>query len=128
MTAKLQKLVNLALGTNNEGEGSNAARMFFKKLKSLDMKFSSKTWGLTGDQARRLMELGGVQIKGAEPKVEGSRKLADLLKEIHTSYGVDIAALKARAVLRRKMSFYPGTTFNGPEIKAAKDILVQTFC
>lgn len=124
--SKLQKYVNLALNNSSEHEAQSAARMFFKKLSSQNLKFNSKAYGITGDQARKLMELGGVQIKGSKP--EGSCKLADLLKEIHTAYGVDIAALKARSVLRRKMPFYPGTTFTGPEVKVAKDILVQTFC
>ena len=69
-TAKLQKYVNLALNNSSEGEASTAARMFFKKLRSLDMRFNSKSWGLTGEQARKLMELGGVQIKGAKLKTE----------------------------------------------------------
>lgn len=105
LTAKFKKFINLALNNSNENEAQTAARMFFRKLKSLDMKFNSKSWGLTGEQARKLMELGGVQIKGAKPEkpkteqndYEGPRTttLKDVLE------GLDIDPSKARRILRK---------------------------
>lgn len=62
------KFMRLALGNPNENEAAVAAKRFFKQLPG---RFSSKEWGITGDEARRLMKLAGVQIKGGEqPKPE----------------------------------------------------------
>lgn len=67
---RLQKYVNLALNNSSEGEARNAASRFFKTLKSLDMRFNSKTWGLNKEQALKLADLGGVALKlKAEPTV-----------------------------------------------------------
>ena len=136
-TAKLQKYVNLALNNSSEGEASTAARMFFKKLRSLDMRFNSKTWNLTGAQARKLMELGGVQLKGAEPKPEpketpdevyvnlddGSRVIT--LKDV--LYGMDIESSKARRILRNKFGKCGPWVFTPKEGARARDIL-REYC
>lgn len=63
------KFMRLALGNPNENEATVAAKRFFKQLPG---RFSSREWGITGDEARRLMKLAGVQVKGGEqPKVSG---------------------------------------------------------
>lgn len=124
-TAKLQKYVNLALNNSSEGEASTAARMFFKKLRSLDMRFNSKSWGLTGEQARKLMELGGVQIKGAKPKTEpdlGSGLELNLADVIRMT-GLDIEPSKARRILRKVFGKRGSWKFTMAEAKAAADIL-----
>lgn len=124
-TAKLQKYVNLALNNSSEGEASTAARMFFKKLRSLDMRFNSKSWGLTGEQARKLMELGGVQIKGAKPKIEpdlGSGLELNLADVIRMT-GLDIEPSKARRILRKVFGKRGSWKFTMAEAKAAADIL-----
>lgn len=64
---RLQKYVNLALNNSSEGEARNAASRFFKTLKSLDMRFNSREFGLTKDQALQLADLGGVVLKGVTP-------------------------------------------------------------
>lgn len=64
--SKMNKLVQLALRNPNENEAAVAAKMFFKKLTG--NRFLSTQWGLSGDDARRLMKLGGVQVKGAKPE------------------------------------------------------------
>lgn len=64
---RLTKYVNLALNNSSEGEARNAASRFFKTLKSLDMRFNSKQWGLSKADSLRLAELGGVKLKGVEP-------------------------------------------------------------
>lgn len=140
-TTKLQKYVNLALNNSSEGEASTAARMFFKKLRSLDMRFNSKSWGLTGEQARKLMELGGVQIKGAkkesaEEMAERVRKEiyghnnADLgsglelnLADVIRMTGLDIEPSKARRILRKVFGKRGSWKFTMAEAKAAADIL-----
>lgn len=60
---RMNKYVALALNNSSEGEARNAASRFFKTLKSLDMRFNSKQWGLNKEQALRLAELGGVELK-----------------------------------------------------------------
>lgn len=70
---RLQKYVNLALNNSSEGEARNAASRFFKTLKSLDMRFNSKQWNLTKEQAYSLAELGGVQLK-VKPTKSASAK------------------------------------------------------
>lgn len=62
--SKLTKYINLALNNSSEGEASTSARMFFKKLASLDMKFNPSTFNLTRAQARRLADLAGKVFKG----------------------------------------------------------------
>lgn len=62
--SKLTKYINLALNNSSEGEASTSARMFFKKLTSLDMKFNPSTFNLTRAQARRLADLAGKVFKG----------------------------------------------------------------
>lgn len=124
-TTKLQKYVNLALNNSSEGEASTAARMFFKKLRSLDMRFNSKSWGLTGEQARKLMELGGVQIKGAKLKTEpdlGSGLELNLADVIRMT-GLDIEPSKARRILRKVFGKRGSWKFTMAEAKAAADIL-----
>lgn len=128
-TAKLQKYVNLALNNSSEGEASTAARMFFKKLRSLDMRFNSKTWNLTGAQARKLMELGGVQLKGAkpEPKPEptvDSQRVITLKDVLH---GMDIESSKARRILRNKFGKCGSWVFTPEEGARARDIL-REYC
>jgi hypothetical protein len=71
---RLTKYVNLALNNSSEGEARNAASRFFKTLKSLDMRFNSKQWGLSKADSLRLAELGGVKLKGVEPTKEASVK------------------------------------------------------
>lgn len=130
-TAKLQKYVNLALNNSSEGEASTAARMFFKKLRSLDMRFNSKTWNLTGAQARKLMELGGVQFKGAEPKSEPkSEPTVDSQRVITLGdvlYGMDIESSKARRILRNKFGKRGSWVFTPEEGARARDIL-REYC
>lgn len=62
--SKLTKYINLALNNSSEGEAQTSARMFFKKLASLDMKFNPRTFNLTRAQARRLADLAGKVFKG----------------------------------------------------------------
>lgn len=62
--SKLTKYINLALNNSSEGEAQTSARMFFKKLASLDMKFNPRTFNLTRAQARRLAYLAGKVFKG----------------------------------------------------------------
>lgn len=62
--SKLTKYINLALNNSSEGEAQTSARMFFKKLTSLDMKFNTRTFNLTRAQARRLADLAGKVFKG----------------------------------------------------------------
>ncbi len=62
--SKLTKYINLALNNSSEGEAQTSARMFFKKLASLDMKFNPRTFNLTRSQARRLAYLAGKVFKG----------------------------------------------------------------
>lgn len=64
---RLQKYVNLALNNSSEGEARNAASRFFKTLKSLDMRFNSRQFGLSKSDALRLADLGGVVLKGVTP-------------------------------------------------------------
>lgn len=64
---RLTKYVRLALNNSSEGEAQNAARRFFKTLKSLDMRFNSRQFGLTKEEALRLADLGGVVLKGVTP-------------------------------------------------------------
>lgn len=85
---RLQKYVNLALNNSSEGEARNAASRFFKTLKSLDMRFNSREFGLTKDQALQLADLGGVVLKGvtptktapAKPEAKAASTPADLSK------------------------------------------------
>ncbi len=69
---RLQKYVNLALNNSSEGEARNAASRFFKTLKSLDMRFNSRQFGLTKEQALKLADLGGVVLKGVAPTKSAS--------------------------------------------------------
>lgn len=62
--SKLTKYINLALNNSSEGEAQTSARIFFKKLASLDMKFNPRTFNLTRAQARRLADLAGKVFKG----------------------------------------------------------------
>ena len=62
--SKLTKYINLALNNSSEGEAQTAARMFFKKLASLDMKFNPRAFNLTRAQARRLAYLADKVFKG----------------------------------------------------------------
>lgn len=62
--SKLTKYINLALNNSSEGEAQTSARMFFKKLASLDMKFNPRTFNLTRAQARDLANLAGKVFKG----------------------------------------------------------------
>ena len=62
--SKLTKYINLALNNSSEGEAQTSARMFFKKLASLDMKFNPHTFNLTRAQARRLADIAGKVFKG----------------------------------------------------------------
>jgi len=123
MNTKLQKYVNLALNNSSEGEASTAARMFFKKLRSLDMRFNSKSWGLTGEQARKLMELGGVQIKGAKPEPDLGSGLELNLADVIRMTGLDIEPSKARRILRKVFGKRGSWKFTMAEAKAAADIL-----
>lgn len=68
--SKLTKYINLALNNSSEGESSTAARMFFKKLTSLDMKFNPKTFNLTRAQACRLADLADKVFKGLNDVAE----------------------------------------------------------
>ena len=134
-TAKLQKYVNLALNNSSEGEASTAARMFFKKLRSLDMRFNSKSWGLTGEQARKLMELGGVQIKGAKSKTEPKETPDEVqvnmdagprtttLKEVLE--GLDIEPSKARRILRKVFGKRGSWLFTYDEAVEARATLIK---
>lgn len=63
---KMNKLVQLALCNPNENEAAVTAKMFFKKLTG--NRFVSTQGGLSGDDARRLMKLGDVQVKGTKPE------------------------------------------------------------
>lgn len=71
---RLQKYVNLALNNTSEGEARNAASRFFKTLKSLDMRFSSRQFGLSKADALRLADLGGVVLKGVTPTKTATAK------------------------------------------------------
>lgn len=71
---RLTKYVRLALNNSSEGEAQNAARRFFKTLKSLGMRFNSRQFGLTKAEALRLAELGGVVLKGVAPTKAASAK------------------------------------------------------
>lgn len=61
---KLTKYINLALNNSSEGEASTAARMFFKKMESLDLRFNPKTFNLTRSEAVKLANLAGKVFKG----------------------------------------------------------------
>lgn len=61
---KLTKYINLALNNSSEGEASSAARMFFKKMESLDLRFNPKTFNLTRSEAIKLADLAGKVFKG----------------------------------------------------------------
>ncbi|XAO54160.1 hypothetical protein [Yersinia phage vB_YenM_P744] len=98
---KLQKYVNLAINNSSTAEASTAARMFFKKLKSLDMKFSSKTWGLNKDQAVHLMKLGNVQIKGTKPE-EPKNIGEDIITLAEMCSSLNMTPSKARRILRKR--------------------------
>lgn len=129
-TAKLQKYVNLALNNSSEGEAQTAARMFFKKLRSLDMRFNSKTWGLTKDQAHKLMVLGGVQIKGAKPEPSKAEPVSTdgevfTLSDLCKFYGMEPS--KARRILRKHFGTQNkrwSWTF-GPELDEVRKILLN---
>lgn len=77
--SKMNKVIQLALKNPNENEAKVAASRFFKYLKG--HRFVSTQWGLTGDDARRLMSLAGVKVKGVkeevkvEPKAEPESKV-----------------------------------------------------
>lgn len=79
---RLQKYVNLALNNSSEGEARSAASRFFKTLKSLDMRFNSREFGLTKDQALQLADLGGVVLKGVTPTKTAPAKPAKKSKSV----------------------------------------------
>lgn len=98
---RLTKYVSLALNNSSEGEARNAARRFFKTLKSLDMRFNSRQFGLTKAEALRLAELGGVVLKGVEPAVKAKpeAKAKAQASDERETYGFGGLSFKSKRAL-----------------------------
>lgn len=141
---KLQKFVNLALNNKNENEARVAAKQLFSRLEKLGIKFKPSLFNLTVTEGVRIYNLSGTapgvkpEVKPEPVKKEVNREinpqnrphtLAQIIESIHKLHGeVEIPAAKARATLRRKMPFYPGTKFTDEEACLALEILVKHFC
>lgn len=97
--SKMNKVIQLALKNPNENEAKVAASRFFKYLKG--HRFVSTQWGLTGNDARRLMSLAGVKVKGVkeevkvEPKAEPKDESKAMPYDTFASYCNLIASLRS---------------------------------
>lgn len=108
--SKLTKYINLALNNSSEGEAQTAARMFFKKLEQLDMRFNTRTFNLTRAQAKTLADLAGKVFKG----------LNDVEADIESAK----AKTKAKAETSRKRDII---TFLGKEHKSKREACYYLF-
>lgn len=129
--SKMNKVIQLALKNPNENEAKVAASRFFKYLKG--HRFVSTQWGLTGDDARRLMSLAGVKVKGVkeevkvEPKDESKvmsydtfagycgliaslRSLLEMNGEVKLSQICELMGMKATTARRKLRAVYGAGT------------------
>jgi hypothetical protein len=84
---KLKKYINLALNNSSEGEASTASKMFFNKLKSMDVKFNPSNFGLSRLEAVKLANLAGKIFKGLNDgavKTENKNKSSSVQKQEET--------------------------------------------
>lgn len=129
---KMMKFVKLALNNSNESEATVAASQFFKRLKAAGERFNSKVWGLNGEDARRLMTLGGVQPKGQDIKVDESADdtirvytLGDVLH--YHAFTCDMDPAKARRILRKHLGKKGAWVFTQREMIEAANIIAKSF-
>lgn len=91
--SKMNKVIQLALKNPNEHEAKVAASRFFKYLKG--HRFVSTQWGLTGDDARRLMSLAGVKVKGVKEEVKPEPESKAMAYDTFDGYCKVIASLRS---------------------------------
>lgn len=91
--SKMNKVIQLALKNPNENEAKVAASRFFKYLKG--HRFVSTQWGLTGDEARRLMSLAGVRVKGVKEEVKVEPESKAMAYDTFDGYCGLIASLRS---------------------------------
>lgn len=87
---KLKKYINLALNNSSEGEASTAAKMFFNKLKSLNVKFNPAVFGLSRHEAINLANLAGKIFRGLNDgtvKTENKNKVEETVSTNWKIYG-----------------------------------------
>lgn len=125
---RLQKYVNLALNNTSEGEARNAASRFFKTLKSLDMRFSSRQFGISKADALRLADLGGVVIKGETPTKTAETKPVKNQSRLKAEFGANPFCEKFKSVKECCYYFFAQCDMNNSsERRDTIDYLVFDF-